>query len=507
MATGPGPFMSQLNISVSEFTAIAEHQERPLIVPLCLVRDMPALSPLDAFTALRSEKGFLLESVEGGEKIARYSYIGLDPRLLITLGDEPEVIGDARFASICSSLRGTNAVEQVRDLLSRFHLVNLRAPRYFGGIVGYFAYDLVSDIWPTLKDEGAGAIPRSRFILTTDGIVFDHVSEKMYIFASPLLMHDSDPVTEYFRCGEHIRKISARIDGLRGDPVGECVPGRVQAGGFDPGDREKFERNVVSAKEFIGAGDIFQVVLSREISCPFDGDSFALYRALRGINPSPYMYFLDFGDGAVIGASPEMLVRVEGGRVTTVPIAGTRPRGRDEREDRHLAAELLADEKERAEHIMLVDLARNDIGRVSKFGSVRVDGMMEVEKFSHVQHIVSTVSGVLRENLDCFDAFTSCFPAGTVSGAPKLRAMEIIRELEGDRRGLYAGAVGYIGFNRTLEFAIAIRTIITGNGRASTRVGAGIVADSLPANEWTETESKAKAMIRAIRTAAGEGVP
>jgi anthranilate synthase component 1 len=237
------------------------------------------------------------------------------------------------------------------------------------------------------------------------------------------------------------------------------------------------------------------------MECTVGDDPFPVYAALREINPSPYMYYLDFGDEKVIGASPEMLVRVEKRKVTTVPIAGTRPRGRDEGEDKRFAQELLIDRKERAEHTMLVDLARNDLGRVCRFGSVEVGEFMGIEKFSHVQHIVSTVDGVLKDNLDCYDALKSCFPAGTVSGAPKIRAMQIIEEEETDQRGLYAGTVGWIGFDRNLEFAIAIRTVVVQGNRASIQVGAGIVADSVPENEWKETESKAAAMLRAIEKA------
>jgi anthranilate synthase component 1 len=262
--------------------------------------------------------------------------------------------------------------------------------------------------------------------------------------------------------------------------------------------QRSFEQAVKSVKEHIVAGDIFQAVISRRLDFPVNSDPFAIYTALREINPSPYMYYLDFGDEKVIGASPEMLVRVEKRRVTTVPIAGTRPRGRTKAEEDKLAKDLLLDKKELAEHTMLVDLARNDLGRVCRFGSVTVSEFMGIEKFSHVQHIVSTVNGMLRDNLDCYDAFKSCFPAGTVSGAPKIRAMQIIDEQEPGTRGLYAGAVGYIGFDRNLDFAIAIRTIQVRKDRAYVQVGAGIVADSVPENEWKETESKAAAMVRAI---------
>jgi anthranilate synthase component 1 len=256
-------------------------------------------------------------------------------------------------------------------------------------------------------------------------------------------------------------------------------------------------------REYIAAGDIFQAVISRSVQVPCSSAPLDLYRALRDLNPSPYMYYLDYGDMQVIGASPEMLVRVENRKVTTVPIAGTRPRGRTPDEDAQFARELLADEKERAEHTMLVDLARNDVGRVARYGSVTVENFMTVEQYSHVQHIVSTVSGVLRDNLDCFDAFRSCFPAGTVTGAPKIRAMEIIRTLEGSPRGVYAGAVGYAGFNRNLEFAIAIRTIVMQGGTATIRSGAGIVADSIPELEVEETRRKAEAMLAAIERVGG----
>lgn len=259
-----------------------------------------------------------------------------------------------------------------------------------------------------------------------------------------------------------------------------------------------FEHAVDRVKDHIVAGDIFQAVLSRRMECRITDDPFAVYAALREINPSPYMYYLDFGDERVIGASPEMLVRVEKRRVTTVPIAGTRPRGKNREEDEQFARDLLNDTKERAEHTMLVDLARNDVGRVCRFGSVEVSEFMSIEKFSHVQHIVSTVNGTLRDNLDCYDASRSCFPAGTVSGAPKIRAMQIIDEQEASPRGLYAGAVGYVGFDRNLDFAIAIRTIVVRGKTAYVQVGAGIVADSVPVNEWKETENKAAAMIRAI---------
>ena len=349
------------------------------------------------------------------------------------------------------------------------------------------------------------ADPDACFMLTKDCIVIDHRDKKLYIFSCPFLTYDSDLDGRIRQeCREDPVPCHASRHAEPEDPEQSSAtrqedtlctgqPGRIAA--------DIRAGSVKSVKEHIVAGDIFQAVISRRLDFPVCNDPFTIYAALREINPSPYMYYLDFGEEKVIGASPEMLVRVEKRRVTTVPIAGTRPRGRTIAEDDQLAEDLLRDKKECAEHTMLVDLARNDLGRVCRFGSVTVSEFMGIEKFSHVQHIVSTVQGTLRDNLDCYDAFKSCFPAGTVSGAPKIRAMQIIDEQESGARGLYAGAVGYIGFDRNLDFAIAIRTILVRKGRAYVQVGAGIVADSVPENEWKETENKAAAMIRAIEHA------
>ena len=344
-------------------------------------------------------------------------------------------------------------------------------------------------------------------MMARDCIVLDHVAGKIFIFSSPVLTYDSDPGELYRASKARILALDRRIRDLEraGDEF-FLLPGKTEAlSRKTKMPRPAFEEAVRRVKEYILAGDIFQAVISRKIECSLQGDPFHIYRALRMINPSPYMFYLDFGDLRVIGSSPEMLVRVERGKVTTVPIAGTRLRGKTPEEDERLAKDLLSDEKERAEHLMLVDLARNDVGRVSRFGSVRVDEFMSVERFSHVQHLVSTVQGTLSDHLTPFDALKSCFPAGTVSGAPKIRAMEIIEELEPERRGLYAGAIGYAGFDRTLEFAITIRTIVARGGKAEVQVGAGIVADSDPAREWDETENKGMALIRAIELVEGSG--
>ncbi len=466
----------------------------------------PDISPLDVYKGMRTGCGFLLESMEGSEKLARYSFIGIDPEMIVTMGDTVDIRGNEPFISIARDPDGDNPVDRIKSILSRFHYMNVKAPRFFGGMVGYFAYDCVYSLFDKVQraekhDRGVrGTDPDACFMLTKDCIIIDHRDKKLYIFSSPFLTYDSDLTEEYHKSVSKIQSLATRLTTLgrktrTGSHNSRNTPSAPTARAAS---QQTFEHSVKRVKEHIVAGDIFQAVISRRLDFAICNDPFAIYTALREINPSPYMYYLDFGDEKVIGASPEMLVRVERRRVTTVPIAGTRPRGRTKAEDDRLAEGLLLDKKERAEHTMLVDLARNDLGRVCRFGSVEVSEFMGIEKFSHVQHIVSTVTGTLRDNLDCYDAFKSCFPAGTVSGAPKIRAMQIIDEQEPGARGLYAGAVGYIGFDRNIDFAIAIRTILVQKDRAYVQIGAGIVADSVPENEWKETENKAAAMIRAI---------
>jgi anthranilate synthase component 1 len=498
----------ELNLSIDEYCAAVHTQPKPLVIPLCAELPLPRVSPLDVYTTQKKERGFLLESIDGSEKIARYSYVGLEPSCIITIGNTVEITGTEPFVSIARFPEGGNAIDNIRSILSRFHYVNVKAPRFFGGMVGYFAYDIVSSLFRQVPEKPGSSLsesPKARFMFTKDCIVFDHHDRKLFLFSSPFLTYDSDPSAEYKRCAGTINVLAHHIADLArrrpAKPPLPVMPGRDPVTYTEMTEKEAFKRAVGRVKEHIATGDIFQTVISRRSECSIRGDPFPVYAALREINPSPYMYYLDFKDEQVIGASPEMLIRVEKRRVTTVPIAGTRPRGKTPQEDKALAEDLLSDEKERAEHTMLVDLARNDLGRVCRFGSVEVPEFMGIEKFSHVQHIVSTVRGVLRDHLDAYDALKSCFPAGTVSGAPKIRAMQIIGEQEQEPRGLYAGAVGYIGFDRSLEFAIAIRTIIVNAGRARIQVGAGIVADSVPENEWQETESKAAAMKRAIERA------
>jgi len=495
-----------LNLGLDEFITAVKTQPKPLIIPLCAELPLPEISPLDLYEGTKTGCGFLLESMEGSEKLARYSFIGIEPEMIVSVRNTAEIAGNEPFCSIARDPDGTNPVDRIQSILSRFHYMNVKAPRFFGGMVGYFAYDCVYSLFEKVKRTAktpAGRsddAPDARFMLTKDCIVIDHRDKRLYIFSSPFLTYDSDLRTEYEKCSRKIHTLADRITGLVPGKA-NTIPRNTTAMHSPAGtsvSQKTFEQAVNDVKSHIVAGDIFQAVLSRTLDFPVPENPFLVYAALREINPSPYMYYLDFGEEKIIGASPEMLVRVEKRRVTTVPIAGTRPRGRTPAEDEQLEKELLMDKKERAEHTMLVDLARNDLGRVCRFGSVQVSEFMGIEKFSHVQHIVSTVTGTLRDNLDCYDAFRSCFPAGTVSGAPKIRAMQIIDEQEPERRGLYAGAVGYIGFDRNLDFAIAIRTIQVRDGRAYVQVGAGIVADSVPENEWKETESKAAAMVRAI---------
>lgn len=493
------------NLTFEEFMTAVNTQPRPLIIPLCAELPLPDISPLDIYTGTRKGAGFLLESMEGSEKLARYSFVGIEPEFLISIGPSVILHGNEPYVAIAKDPEGTDPVQKIKSVLSRFHYMNVKAPRFFGGMVGYFAYDCVYSLFPKVRNvkeaspDGEASVPDARFMFTKDCIVIDHRDKKLHIFSSAFLTYDTDIEGEYRKCTRRIEDLADHISTLASKkatpdapetPAGIPVTSSIR--------QDAFEGAVSQIKERIAAGDIFQAVLSRRMECRIPRDPFMVYAALREINPSPYMYYLDYNDEMIIGASPEMLVRVEKRRVTTVPIAGTRPRGKTRAQDELYAQDLLGDAKERAEHTMLVDLARNDLGRVCRFGSVEIPEFMSIEKFSHVQHIVSTVSGVLKDNLDCYDAFRSCFPAGTVSGAPKIRAMQIIDEQEELPRGLYAGAVGYIGFDKNLDFAIAIRTIIVRDGTAYVQVGAGIVADSVPENEWKETESKAAAMLRAI---------
>jgi anthranilate synthase component 1 len=501
----------KMNLSKEEYITLARDLAKPLLIPLTCAIPIDDLSPAVGYHALAKGVGALLESVEGPTRLARYSFIAIDPPLTIRFrGDGGvELDGDPRFIAIATAPKGRNPVEQLESMMSRFIYAGIRVPPFAGGMIGSFSYELAPRIHPGLRPSLRPTREEpflGTFMLVTGGVVFEHLAGTITLFTTPLLGQGQDAGAAYEQAREHLRLLCRTLDQLRKETPRQVFPekrkgdAKTCTSSLSP---TAYQDAVLKAREHIHAGDILQAVISRQITCPYAGDPFLLYRAQRVINPGPYLYYLDFLDHQIAGSSPEMLVRVEGRTVTTVPIAGTRRRGKDEEEDLILATDLLNDPKERAEHLMLVDLARNDIGRVSTYGSVRVRDFMTIERFSHVQHIVSTVQGTLADHLTCFDAFTSCFPAGTVSGAPKVRAMEIISDLEPQDRGLYAGAVGYIGFNRTLDFAIAIRTVVVRDGIAAIQVGAGIVADSVPEHEWKETEAKAAAMMQALDLAGG----
>ena len=458
-------------------------------------------TPLSIYLKLANRSyTYLLESVVGGERFGRYSFVGLAaPVRLRAVGRLVTVMhGDA----VTEKSQSGDPLEFVREFLSRYRVAEIPGlPRFCGGLVGYFGYDTVRWIEPRLsggwlKPDPLGC-PDMLLLVSEELAVVDNLSGKLYLVVY------ADPA----RPGAW-QDAQARLRELLGalrlplSPPAERRDVPAEIGSSFGADA--FRSAVERAIRYVHDGDVMQVVLSQRLSRPFSGSPLSLYRALRSINPSPYMFYFDFADFQVVGASPEILVRLEHGTVTVRPIAGTRRRGADREEDSALERELLADPKERAEHVMLVDLGRNDVGRVAATGTVRLTENMTVERYSHVMHIVSNVEGRLREGLDGIDVLRAAFPAGTVSGAPKVRAMEIIDELEPDRRGIYAGAVGYLGFNGDMDLAIAIRTALVKAGQLHVQAGAGIVADSVPESEWQETRAKARAVLRAAEIAMGE---
>ncbi len=463
------------------------------LVPVSCELPADLETPISAFLKVRGTgDAFLLESVEGGERIGRYSFLGGGPMMrILARGPEVEMRRNGRVETTTGDV-----LEVTRDTLRRYQAVPDPAlARFSGGAVGYFGYDLVR-LWERLPGRPPDdlGVPMCYLVVADTVVIFDHVRHTMKIVANALV--DGDGGAAYRGAVERVEQL---YDRLRTPLVPSNGGGQVQPLMETGMPVASFLSAVERAKEYIRAGDVFQVVLSRRFSAGVEGvDPLDIYRALRTINPSPYMFFLDFDGVKIIGASPELLVRLEGREVETRPLAGTRPRGRTEEEDLALEAALLADEKERAEHVMLVDLGRNDLGRVCEYGSVRVTDLMSVERFSHVMHIVSDVRGRLRSGLDAIDVLRACFPAGTLTGAPKVRAMEIIDELEPLARGPYAGAVGYVGFSGNMDTAITIRTIVVAGDRAYVQAGAGIVADSVPEREYVETVNKAKALVSAI---------
>ncbi len=471
---------------------VEKHRQDGNLVPVYreIVADLE--TPVSAFLKINHGGcSFLLESVEGGERLARYSFIGTEPyRVFTTKGED-----------------GINPLSVVAEELNKYRIVPVGdLPRFSGGAVGYLAYETVTrfEELPSPVADTLG-LPEALFMFVDTMLVFDHVTHKIKVLSHVRL--DGDVKKAYQETIDRIDDLVARLSqplrpsqhALAASPANNkyCLSSNFS--------REDFEASVANIKQYITEGEAIQVVLSQRLAQPTDAPPFEIYRALRTINPSPYMFFFDFNDFHIIGASPEILVRVEDGAVMTRPLAGTRPRGKTPDEDARMEQELRSDEKERAEHIMLVDLGRNDIGRVSEPGTVEVSELMDVERYSHVMHLVTHVQGKLRHDMTAMDALQACFPAGTVSGAPKIRAMEIIAGLEPDKRGPYAGAAGYFSFSGNMDMAIAIRTMVVNKGIAYVQAGCGIVYDSVPEREYEETMSKARALLKAISQAESPG--
>jgi anthranilate synthase component I len=492
--------------SFQEFQNLAKQGN---LIPVYDVFSADLLTPVSAYLRLTqgSRYSFLLESVEGGEKIARYTFAGVNPEEIF------------RYAGGACVLESRNRmIWEERDPISflRQHMTKFRPVRVPGlpplvaGAIGYFSYDMVRLIerLPKRLRDDIGLYD-AMLMFYRGVIAFDHVQHRLWIVRNVYTEGPGTLSAKYAAAVKEIQKTREQLE----VPVEKEKP---QNGAKRGTRRLKVDSNVKpaeylravrKAKQYIRAGDIFQVVISQRFSAKTQAPPFDVYRELRALNPSPYLFFLQLNDVAVVGSSPEMLVKVQGRDVFYRPIAGTRWRGKNEAEDLGLEKDLLASEKERAEHIMLVDLGRNDLGRVCEYGSIRVEKLMTVERYSHVMHLVSSLKGQLREDVDCFDALMSCFPAGTVSGAPKVRAMEIIEELEKTKRGIYAGGILYLDFAGNLDSCIALRTMVIKNGVAHVQAGGGIVADSTPQGEFDESVNKSKALLRALETANSMKLP
>ena len=482
--------------SKEEFIELAKKGN---LVPV--YRDILAdlLTPVSAFMKIAhdSKYSYLLESVEGGEKLGRYTFLGADPELVIkTSGDK--ITRVTPQGSEVSTIKG-DPLAELKRVMSSYKPVPIPGlPPFYGGAVGIIGYDCVRffENLPELSVKDS-TMPEMVFMITDTLLVFDNVANTIKVIVNAHL--DGEPGAVYEQALSKIDRLIERLE----QPVEKietvALEGKMNVSTTI--EKKKFMEAVQRCKDYIREGDIFQVVLAQRLAIELDVPAFDCYRALRTVNPSPYMYYLRLDDWEVVGASPEILSGLKDRTATVRPIAGTRPRGGTDAEDRALEEELLSDEKELAEHIMLVDLGRNDLGRVSDGGSVTVTEFKQIERYSHVMHIVSNVEGTLKSGKDCFDVLRATFPAGTLSGAPKIRAMEIIDELEPVRRGLYGGAVGYFGFDGTMDTAIAIRTLAVTKGVAYLGIGAGIVADSEPEKEWEETMNKGRALLRAVEIA------
>lgn len=479
------------NINEAEFNALAKQGYNR--IPLVLETFADLDTPLSLYLKLAHQPfSYLLESVQGGERFGRYSIIGLPAKTrIVAHGHLVQVLeGDA----VIESVENTNPLDFVKHYQARFKVPPYAGlPRFTGGLAGYFGYETVRYIerrlTKTVKPDAIN-VPDVLLMVSEELAVVDNLSGKLYfiVYADPAKQGAYAQANQ--RLSELVKKLRQTV------AIPESMPTAKTEAHSEFGE-DHFKEAVKRAQQYILDGDIMQVVLSQRMSQPFSSSPLSLYRALRSVNPSPYMFYYDMGDHHVVGASPEILVRLENGTVTARPIAGTRPRGKTREQDLALAEELLADPKERAEHVQLMDLGRNDVGRVAVTGSVKVTDNMMIERYSHVMHIVSNVEGQLKPGMDAIDVIKATFPAGTVSGAPKVRAMEIIDELEPSKRGIYAGAVGYLGFNGDMDVAIAIRTGVIKNNMLYVQAGAGIVADSVPQSEWIETQNKARAVLRA----------
>lgn len=493
---------------------LVERLGKPCLIPIVSTIG-GCKDPAKAYPVIggRGRLSYLLESAEGAGKRARYSFMGTDPILTVRVKDgDLRISGTKQLREIAEKnvgriSRDIDSFELVKKafLMDRISVPNIKYPRFSCGPVGYFAYDAVRrlvDIGQTAADDLRH--PDAEFILARNVIVFDHAEKKTSVISNAFISESSNLEKEYANSLEEIRNKVKQLDRVK-RPSRLRTSTKRELNFTSNMTRDQFISAVKKVQEYIDSGDVLQLVLARRMETKLKHEPYSVYLALRELNPSPYMYYLDFGRRKIIGSSPETLVRVENGEVMTRPIGGTRRRGKTVQKDREIERKLLSDRKEREEHMMLVHLGREDISKVAKAGSVRVKDFMTIDRYSEVMHIVSTVTGMLREDKDEFDALRANFPAGTVVGAPRLRAMEIIEELEPTRRGLYAGGVGYFDYRHNMDFAIAIRTIIVENGKAYAQTGAGIISRSVPELEFYETENKGRALLKAIGIAEASG--
>ena len=489
--------------SLKEFLKLSKKGN---VIPVYKEINVDLDTPVSAFLKLKkSPYAFLLESVEGQEKIARYSFLGSNPSLVIkSKGRNIQMIypGKKEHRNVASD----TPLEEIKKIMRHFKPVIIKGlPRFYGGLVGYIGYDMVR-FFEQIPDKNPDDLKLfdAVFILTDNILIFDHVNHTLKIVSNVILPHEKERLPRrekikfYYQAVEKIESMSRDFIRPLTEKEKKSKSGARKINLTSNFEKSQFNGIVSKVKSYIKAGDIIQAVLSQRFKLKIEAEPFDIYRTLRSLNPSPYMFFLKLDDVTLIGSSPEMLVRCEDGIVQTRPIAGTRPRGKNEARDEELERELIHDTKERAEHLMLVDLGRNDLGRVCKSGTVEVSEFMQVERYSHVMHLVSEVTGILDRRRDIYDVLRACFPAGTVTGSPKIRAMEIIDELENLRRGPYAGCVGYFSFSHNMDTCITIRTIILKGNFAYIQAGAGIVADSIPQKEYRESVNKARALIEAI---------